>query len=124
VTGPVLARPVLAAPPSRVDGEWAAVLTLTVSPDEPVFAGHYPDFPIFPGVCLVECVRLAVVQVVPGLPAGIVGLDTIRFHGPVFPDDLVTISLRWDERSCAAQVDTGRGRAATVRMRLFRRDIP
>lgn len=118
MTGPVLALPKLAQPPSEVDGAWTAVLEFEISPREPVFAGHYPGFPIFPGVCLVECVHLAVREVVPDSPAALAAVDTIRFHGPVFPHDVITITLRWDARSCDAQVTTGRGQAATVRLRL------
>jgi 3-hydroxyacyl-[acyl-carrier-protein] dehydratase len=116
--GPVRALPTIVQPASEVDGEWTAVLEFEISPREPVFAGHYQDFPIFPGVCLVECVRLAVREVVPDSPAALVAVDTIRFHGPVFPHDVVTISLRWDTRRCDAQVTTGRGQAAAVRLRL------
>ena len=116
VTGPVRARPLLTQPPSEVDGGWTAVLECEVSPREPVFAGHYPDLPIFPGVCLVECVHLAVRQVVPDSPAGLVAVDSIRFHSPVFPRDVLTISLRWDRRGCEGRVDTVRGTAAVVRL--------
>lgn len=97
------------------------MLEFEISPREPVFAGHYPDLPIFPGVCLVECVHLAVRQMVPDSPAGLVAVDSIRFHAPVFPQDLVTISLRWDQSGCAARVDTGRGTAAVVRLGFGRR---
>lgn len=121
MSSPVRARPRLTAPPSEVDGCWAAVLEFEVSPREPVFAGHYPELPIFPGVCLVECVHLAVRQVVPDSPAGLVTVDLIRFHAPVFPRDVLTISLRWDGRGCEARVGTDRGTAAVVRLGFGRR---
>lgn len=121
MTGPLRGRPTLTQLPSEVDGNWVAVLEFEVSAREPVFAGHYPDLPIFPGVCLVECVHLAVRQVVPDSPAALVAVDSIRFHSPVFPHDVITISLRWDRRGCEARVDTVRGQAAVVRLRLGRR---
>ena len=43
---------------------------VTVDPAEPVLAGHYPGFPIFPGVCLVEQVRLAALAVLPETAEG------------------------------------------------------
>ena len=92
-----------------------------ISPREPVFAGHYPDLPIFPGVCLVECVHLAVREVVPDSPAELGVVDSIRFLAPVFPHDVITVSLRWDQRGCAAQVDTVRGTAAVVRLGIGER---
>lgn len=119
--GPVRGRPRLVQPPSEVDGCWTAVLELDVSPGEPVFAGHFPDLPIFPGVCLVECVHLAVRQVVPDSPAGLVAVDSVRFQSPVFPHDVITISLRWDQHVCEARVGTDRGPAAVVRLGLSER---
>ncbi|NGY63277.1 hypothetical protein G7043_30585 [Lentzea sp. NEAU-D13] len=121
MTGPVRVRPRLTRPPSEVDGVWTAEAEFEISPLEPVFAGHYPDLPIFPGVCLVECVHLAVRQVVPDSPATLGVVDSIRFHAPVFPHDVITVSLRWDGRGCAAQVDTVRGTAAVVRLGIGER---
>ncbi|MFB7513119.1 3-hydroxyacyl-ACP dehydratase FabZ family protein [Streptomyces sp. NPDC056144] len=54
--------------------------------------GHYPGFPIFPGVLLVDCVRQAA-----GLAAGgevrLVSIDRARFARPLFPGDELGLSL-------------------------------
>ncbi|GAA3858599.1 3-hydroxyacyl-ACP dehydratase FabZ family protein [Streptomyces sedi] len=124
VAGPVrvLAR--------ETDGEGGtARAALTVAAGEPVLPGHYPGFPIFPGVCLVECVRLAAEATAPaplapadGGPTGMAEIESTRFTGPVFPGDEVTITLDWRRKAagwqCRAALSGPRGEAAKVRLRF------
>jgi 3-hydroxyacyl-[acyl-carrier-protein] dehydratase len=77
---------------------------------EPVLAGHFPGFPILPGVCLVECVhQTALVALSPhtALPALRV-IEKVRFLEPVFPGDQLTvhigISTHDDGWACRARV--------------------
>ncbi|WP_326829905.1 hypothetical protein OIE13_09870 [Streptosporangium sp. NBC_01810] len=51
-------------------------VAITISPDEPVFAGHYPGFPIFPGMCVVEVVHRGALLTAPA-EAG----ETVIFEG-------------------------------------------
>jgi 3-hydroxyacyl-[acyl-carrier-protein] dehydratase len=96
----------------------------TVRRDETVLPGHYPGFPIFPGVCLVECTHLAALATAPdGAKDGeLAAVESTRFTGPVFPGDRVEIALGWKQTpagdwQCRAKLATGRGDAATVRLR-------
>lgn len=93
-----------------------------ISPDEPVFAGHYPGRPVFPGMCLVEYVRLGALRTAPEPDLELAGLESVRFRSPVLPGDDLTITMDWtrDERSwcCAARASTGRGVAANLRLRF------
>ncbi len=67
--------------------------------DHPIFAGHFPDYPIFPGVCQVEMMAQAtsfIVFLMDKNPYGkkmdvaLLGIDNARFRKPIFPDmDLV-----------------------------------
>ncbi|MGW7409508.1 3-hydroxyacyl-ACP dehydratase FabZ family protein [Streptomyces sp. NPDC054833] len=99
-----------------------ALTRLTVGADEPVFRGHYPGFPIFPGVCLVETVHHAALANPPAEAAGLelVAVESVRFLSPVFPDDDVTVELEWKLKAGAwkahAVLSTSRGRTAQVRL--------
>ncbi|WUT00003.1 hypothetical protein OHA46_26425 [Streptomyces sp. NBC_00708] len=96
----------------------------TVGEDETVLPGHYPGFPIFPGVCLVECAHLGALATAPGdaKDAELAAVESTRFTGPVFPGDRVEIAMGWKrtpagEWQCRAKLTTDRGDAATVRLR-------
>lgn len=71
VTGasPVTAPVRITRPPLRADdGSLSAATLCLADPDEAFFAGHYPGFPIFPGVCVIECVRRSALLLLPLLP--------------------------------------------------------
>ncbi|MEU5217446.1 hypothetical protein AB0G79_14780 [Streptomyces sp. NPDC020807] len=54
--------------------------------------GHYPGFPIFPGVLLVDCVRQAAGHAV-GEELWLAGIERARFARPLFPGDVLELSL-------------------------------
>ncbi|GAA2947743.1 MULTISPECIES: hypothetical protein [Streptomycetaceae] len=125
MTSAVLARPEAVREPGHdtVTGKWSARYSVAVTSDEPVFAGHYPDFPIFPGVCVLECVRTAAEASVPPAADGVrlASVESTRFLAAVHPGDVLDIELVWEQRGadwrCTAKVATGRGPAASVRCR-------
>ncbi|MEU1265974.1 3-hydroxyacyl-ACP dehydratase FabZ family protein [Streptomyces cellulosae] len=55
-------------------------------------AGHYPGFPIMPGVLLVDCVRQAAV-LAGGAELRLRSVDRARFSHPLFPGDEFELSL-------------------------------
>ncbi|WP_328788050.1 MULTISPECIES: 3-hydroxyacyl-ACP dehydratase FabZ family protein [unclassified Streptomyces] len=103
------------------DGELRSSAETLVEAEEPVFAGHYPDFPIFPGVCVVECVHRAARATAPAAGLSLAALESARFVGAVFPGDTLTVELRWKPRedgwSATGEASTARGTAAKVRLR-------
>jgi 3-hydroxyacyl-[acyl-carrier-protein] dehydratase len=56
--------------------------------------GHYPGFPIFPGVFVIECVRLAVRAAVPhGRRLRLAKLEVARFTAPLLDGDELSLVL-------------------------------
>jgi len=72
-----------------------------VSGNEPYFAGHFPDFPVMPGVLIVEALAqtasVMVAPTIPGVTAGkLVFFTTVekaRFRQPVRPGDVVKLHV-------------------------------
>ncbi len=67
------------------------------------FPGHFPDFPVVPGVLLAEAlaqVGAVALLSVPGNKGKIAffaGMDRFRFRKPVFPGDTVTLEVTLDK---------------------------
>ncbi|MGH3757365.1 3-hydroxyacyl-ACP dehydratase FabZ family protein [Actinophytocola sp.] len=103
----------------------AVTAVVPVRAEEPVLAGHYPGFPVLPGVCVIECVDRAALAAPPGT-VELAAIDSARFLGPVHPGDELTVELVWSAEGgdwcCRAEASTVRGRTATVRLRY--RDRP
>jgi 3-hydroxyacyl-[acyl-carrier-protein] dehydratase len=78
-----------------------AVGVKSVTAAEPCFQGHFPDYPIFPGVLIVEAmaqVGAVAVLSVPENKGKIVlfaGIDGLRFRGPVFPGDTLRLEVQF-----------------------------
>jgi 3-hydroxyacyl-[acyl-carrier-protein] dehydratase len=124
--GVVRASVEVVLPPTLLARGWRSATRLAITAREPVFAGHYPDFPVFPGVCLLDCVHRSARATVPP-PGGeleLVSVCTARFVGVVRPEDILHLSLDWQSDDSvqphwlvAAQAATKRGAAAAVRLR-------
>ena len=72
-----------------------------VSVNEPVFQGHFPDFPLFPGVYILEAMaQVGGILMIKSLNLEIgkyavvfAGIDEARFKRPVFPGDQLVLEL-------------------------------
>lgn len=102
-------------------GVWHATVLAPVDPEEPVFAGHYPGFPIFPGMCVVEFIHRGAVLTAPEQPVSLAAMESVRFLSPVLPGDVLVIDLEWkqdrDMWRCSARASIGAGDAAVARLR-------
>jgi 3-hydroxyacyl-[acyl-carrier-protein] dehydratase len=71
-----------------------------VSINEPQFAGHFPDYPIMPGVMMVEAIAQAggalLLTEIPDREDKLMvftGIDSARFRRPVVPGDQLRIEV-------------------------------
>lgn len=76
-----------------------AVGIKAVSIDEPFFVGHFPSYPVMPGVLIAEALaQVGAVALLPtSAPARIpflVGLDNFRFKRQVTPGDLLRLEVK------------------------------
>lgn len=103
----------------------AVTALATVDPGYEAFQGHYPQFPVFPGVCLIELADGTVLadQKRRGHTVELAGVEVCRFREPVFPGDELTIRVTYHapepggaELCSTVAVDTGGRRAADLRL--------
>jgi 3-hydroxyacyl-[acyl-carrier-protein] dehydratase len=94
-----------------------AVGIKNVSQNEPFFEGHFPDYPIMPGVLIVEAmaqvgaVGVMTLEEFRGKLALFAGIDGVRFRRQVLPGD----TLRMEVELTRLKSRAGRGKGtATV----------
>lgn len=94
---------------------------LRFPPELPVFAGHFPGFPLVPGVYLVEGARLLGEHAL-GRSLIILAVETAKFTAVVGPGDWVEATAALDEHAGAILCDARfrcRGLdAARIKLRL------
>src|SRR5918994_7155617 len=94
-----LARPLEAVDAIRTRGEHGITTVKAVSGNEPFFEGHYPGFPIYPGVFVLETVHQSVLQYLAAdggdwRRATLQQIRSARFLAPVQPGDVLTTECR------------------------------
>jgi 3-hydroxyacyl-[acyl-carrier-protein] dehydratase len=84
-----------------IEMEWGkrAVGIKNVTANEPFFQGHFPGYPVMPGVLQVEAIAQVGAVAVLGMPenrgkmAFFAGLDEVRFKRQVVPGDVLRIEV-------------------------------
>lgn len=89
------------------------VAELDVRPDLPIFAGHFPGHPVFPGVLIMEalaqaaCCCLMAAQDETVALGYLAGIDKARFRETVLPGDTITLEaeiVQASSKFCKAEV--------------------
>ena len=72
----------------------------SVTMNEPFFQGHFPDFPVMPGVLIVEAMAqvacilaLRVLKKEGHSSIFFTGIDSVKFRKPVVPGDVLRLEL-------------------------------
>jgi 3-hydroxyacyl-[acyl-carrier-protein] dehydratase len=92
-----------------------AVGIKNVTQNEPFFEGHFPDYPVMPGVLIIEAMaQVGAVGVMAGGEhkeklALFAGIDGVRFRRQVLPGDVLRMEVRIERLK--GRVGRGRGRA-------------
>lgn len=91
---------------------------LDVSPDLPLFKGHFPDYPVLPGVIIMEALAQAasfsilVAREAEGALGFFAGIDNAKFRNQVRPGDTLTLEatiVKSSRRLCVAEVEASVG---------------
>ncbi|MFD2117020.1 3-hydroxyacyl-ACP dehydratase FabZ [Paenibacillus yanchengensis] len=76
-----------------------AVGLKNVTMNEPYFVGHFPDYPVMPGVLIVEAlaqvgsVAMLLIEANKGKLGFFAGIDGVRFRGQVKPGDTLILEV-------------------------------
>jgi beta-hydroxyacyl-ACP dehydratase FabZ len=86
-----------------------------VTVNEPFFNGHFPDFPVMPGVLIVEAMaQTAGVLVLKSIPDRdkklvlLVAIENARFRKPVVPGDTLRLEMSVIKRKASVAKMAGR----------------
>ena len=91
----------------------SVVAELDASEDLPLFKGHFPDYPVLPGVIIMEALAQAASFCILAGRAGegnlgfFAGIDNAKFRNQVRPGDTVTLEasiVKSSRRLCVAEV--------------------
>jgi 3-hydroxyacyl-[acyl-carrier-protein] dehydratase len=76
-----------------------AVGIKNVTINEPFFQGHFPEYPVMPGVLIIEAlaqvgaVTILAIEENKGKLAFFAGIDKVRFRGQVKPGDVLILEV-------------------------------
>jgi 3-hydroxyacyl-[acyl-carrier-protein] dehydratase len=104
-----------------------AVGIKNVTQNEPFFQGHFPDYPVMPGVLIIEAMaQVGAVGVMAGGEhrdklALFAGIDGVRFRRQVVPGDVLRMEVEIGRLK--GKVGRGHGRATVGEERVCEADL-
>jgi 3-hydroxymyristoyl/3-hydroxydecanoyl-(acyl carrier protein) dehydratase len=81
-------------PTPAADG--ASAFEFNFSADDPVFAGHFPERPILPGIFQLEIVRMAA-EWLQNRPLAVTEIVKTKFQRPILPGEILKLNLKLTE---------------------------
>jgi 3-hydroxyacyl-[acyl-carrier-protein] dehydratase len=104
-----------------------AVGIKNVTQNEPFFQGHFPDYPVMPGVLIIEAMaQVGAVGVMAGGEHGdklalFAGIDGVRFRRQVLPGDVLRLEVEIERLK--GRVGRGRGQTTVDGERVCEADL-
>ena len=104
-----------------------AVGIKNVTQNEPFFQGHFPDYPVMPGVLIVEAmaqvgaVGVMAVEEYRSKLALFAGIDGVRFRRQVVPGDVLRMEVEIERLK--GRVGRGKGKATVGGERVCEADL-
>jgi len=84
----------IANPQNAADGP--AIFEFCFPANDPVFAGHFPNRPLLPGIFQLEMARAAA-ELVLNCPLAVREISKAKFQRPILPDEIVRLELKLSE---------------------------
>ncbi len=81
------------------------------------FAGHFPDQPVLPGVCLIQAV-LSTAEKALGRNLELAEIVLAKFFSVSQPDETLTAVCRVDQEMVRAKISRGDDRVAEIRVKV------
>jgi 3-hydroxymyristoyl/3-hydroxydecanoyl-(acyl carrier protein) dehydratase len=78
------------------NAEGASVFEFRFRADDPVFAGHFQNLPLLPGIFQLEMTRVAAESVL-DCPLAVREISKAKFQRPILPDEPVRLELKLSE---------------------------
>ena len=73
------------------------------NPAHPIFSGHFPEYPVVPGACVVQIAE-ELEALTYGHPVRFSAIRDLKFRQPITPDQDITISIqKTAETMCKVQ---------------------
>ena len=91
--------------------------TIRLLPESPVYQGHFPGYPITPGVCLVE-IALELLSEQAGRPLRLTAAKNIKFTSPIIPSEGLELRFNLAGEGDGRTVEILSGETLCARMSL------
>jgi 3-hydroxyacyl-[acyl-carrier-protein] dehydratase len=90
----------------RADATGAMTVEFRFGASDPVFAGHFPQRPILPGIYQLELARVVAEQML-GCRLFVREISRAKFQQPIRPEETVRVDLKLSEKDGIVQAHAG-----------------